>query len=53
MISSDDEVKLSSMLKENLDLAHSYNVQHTPAIICNGKRQPEGISLIDVLTHLI
>lgn len=53
MISSEDEIKLSSMMQENLNLAHSYNVQHTPAIICNGKRQPDGISLSDVLTHLI
>lgn len=50
-VSPDDEIKLSGALKDNLTLAHTYNVQYTPSIICNGIKLPVGVSLVDVLTQ--
>lgn len=50
-VSTDDETKFTNVLKDNLNLAHTYNVQYTPSIICNGIKLSTGISLVDVLTQ--
>lgn len=42
---------LSGLLKDNLNEAHAFNIQYTPAIIHNGIKLPYGISLVDVLTQ--
>lgn len=49
--STDDETKFTNVLKDNLNLAHTYDVQYTPSIICNGIKLSTGISLVDVLTQ--
>lgn len=50
-ISTDDEIKFANALKDNWNLAHTYDVQYTPSIICNGIKLSTGISLVDVLTQ--
>lgn len=50
-ITSEDKLKLENVLKENLDLAHKYNIQHTPSIIYNDKEMPSSITLVDILTQ--
>ena len=50
-VSTNDETKLIGVLKDNLNLAHTYNVQHTPSIIHNGIKLSTGVSLVDVLTQ--
>lgn len=49
--STDDETKFANVLKDNWNLAHTYNVQYTLSIICNGIKLSAGISLVDVLTQ--
>lgn len=50
-ITFEDKIKLKNVLKENLDLAHKYNIQHTPSIIYNDKEIPSSITLVDILTQ--
>ena len=49
-VSPIDEGNLTSVLKENLELAHTYNIQYTPSVIYNNIKLPSGISLVDMLT---
>lgn len=50
-VSPKDRENLIDVLKGNLNMAHTYNVQYTPSIIYNGIMMPKGISLVDVLTQ--
>lgn len=50
-VSPKDRESLIDVLKGNLNMAHTYNVQYTPSIIYNGIMMPKGISLVDVLTQ--
>ncbi len=50
-VTLEDKIKLENVLKENLDLAHKYNIQHTPSIIYNDKEMPSSITLVDILTQ--
>ncbi|WP_300770508.1 cysteine peptidase family C39 domain-containing protein [uncultured Bacteroides sp.] len=47
-----DEIAISRQLKNNLELAHIYNIQYTPSIVYNGIVLPSYVSLVDVLTQL-